>query len=71
MQVKSIAECSRDILQYFWPALSYNWYRKSIIGLFESGRLDRFYCIIFKWTFSNFAEPNYLGSLYLARSNLF
>ena len=27
MQVKSIAECSKgSILQYFWPALSYNWY---------------------------------------------
>ena len=24
MKVKSIAECSRSILQYFWPALSDN-----------------------------------------------
>ena len=27
MKVESIAECSpRSILQYFWPALSDNWY---------------------------------------------
>ena len=37
MKVKSIAECSKgSILQYFWPALSNNWYRKPIFGvLFE------------------------------------
>ena len=37
MKVKSIAECSPwTILQYFWPALSDNWFEKPIFGLFES-----------------------------------
>ena len=37
MKFESIAECSRrSILQYFWPALSDNWYWKPIFGvLFE------------------------------------
>ena len=40
MQVKSIAECSPwSILQYFSPALSYNW---SFLGM---AVLDGFYCI--------------------------
>ena len=39
MKVESIAECSPwSILQYFLPALSDNWFWKSIFGLFESGR---------------------------------
>ena len=38
MKVESISECSWSILQYFWPALSNNWSRKPIFGLFESGR---------------------------------
>ena len=38
MKVKSIAECfGWSILQYFWPALSYNWSWKPFFGLFESG----------------------------------
>ena len=38
MKVKSIAECSKgSILQYFWPALSDNWYWKPVFGRFESG----------------------------------
>ena len=38
MKVKSIAECSKgSILQYFWPALSDNWYWKQILVLFLSG----------------------------------
>ena len=37
MKVVSNAECSPwNILQYFWPALSDNWYWKLIFGLFES-----------------------------------
>ena len=40
MKVKSIAECSPwSILQYFWPALSDNWYWKSIFGALLSGCL--------------------------------
>ena len=40
MKVESTAEFSPwSILQYFWPALSYNW--KSICGLFESGRFTQ------------------------------
>ena len=38
MKVEIIAEC---ILQYFWPALSDNWYWKPIFGLFESGRFTQ------------------------------
>ena len=30
-----------SILQYFWPALSDNWYWKTIFGLFESGRFTQ------------------------------
>ena len=38
MKVKRIAECSPwSILQYFWPALSNNWFWKPIFGLFEGG----------------------------------
>ena len=42
MQVKSIAECSKGsilILQYFWPALKDNRYRRPILVFFLSGRL--------------------------------
>ena len=40
MKVNSIAECSKgSILQYFWPALSDNWYWKPILVFFLSGRL--------------------------------
>ena len=40
MKVKSIAECSPwSILQYFWPALSNNWYWKPILVFFLSGPL--------------------------------
>ena len=47
MKIESIAECFRSILQYFWPAFSYNWSWKPIFGLFESGRLRQvlLYCI--------------------------
>ena len=42
MKVKSIAECSPwSILQYFWPALSDNWYWKPICILFVSGRFTQ------------------------------
>ena len=35
MKVESSAECSPwSILQYFWPALSNNWFWKPIFGLF-------------------------------------
>ena len=30
-----------SILQYFWPALSYNWSWKPIFGLFESSRFTQ------------------------------
>ena len=33
MQVKSIAECSLSILQYFWAALGDNQSRRPIFGL--------------------------------------
>ena len=40
MRVKSIAEYSKgSILQYFWPALSYNRYWKQVLVFFLSGRL--------------------------------
>ena len=29
------------ILQYFWPALPYNWSWKQIVGLFESGHFTQ------------------------------
>ena len=47
MKVKSIAECSPwSNLQYFWPALSYNWSWKQIFGLFfRVAVLEWFYCI--------------------------
>ena len=35
MKVKSIAECSQSILQYFLPPLSKNWSWKPILSLFE------------------------------------
>ena len=44
MKVKSIAECPWSIrlaecpwiiLQYIWTALSDNWYRKPIVGIFS------------------------------------
>ena len=42
MKVESIAECSPwRILQYFWPALSDNWFWKSISCLYEGGRFTR------------------------------
>ena len=42
MKVKSIAECSSwSILQYCWPALSDNWYWKTIFGLFERVRFTQ------------------------------
>ena len=46
MKVKSIAECSRSILQYFWPALSDIRSWKSIFGLLRVAVLNRFYCIV-------------------------
>ena len=46
MKVESIAEFSTwSILQYFWPALSYNWSWNPIFGLFKSGRFTQ------KWAF--------------------
>ena len=42
MKVESIAECFHwSILQYFWPALSDNWYWKPILVFFLSGRLKQ------------------------------
>ena len=42
MKVESIAECSTwSALQYFWPALSDNWYWKLIFGIFESGHFTQ------------------------------
>ena len=38
MQVKSIAECSRSILQYFPPLLSYHLSLRPLFCLFLSGR---------------------------------
>ena len=40
MQVKIIAECSKEsILQYFWPSLSYNLSLRPLFLLFLSDRL--------------------------------
>ena len=40
MKVESIAECYPwSILQYFWPALSDDWYWKPFFLFFLSGRL--------------------------------
>ena len=40
MQVKSIAECSKEsILQYFWPSLIYHLPLRPLFCLFLSGRL--------------------------------
>ena len=39
MQVKSIAECSKGILQYFRPSLSYHLSLRYLFCLFLSGRL--------------------------------
>ena len=45
MKVKSIAECSPwSILQYFWPALSDNWFWKPIVFFLRVAVLHRFYC---------------------------
>ena len=41
MQVKSIAECS-ELLQYFWPSLSYHLSLSSLLSFFEWS-LYRFY----------------------------
>ena len=42
MQVESIAECFPwSNLQYFLPALTDEWSRKPIFGLFESGRFRK------------------------------
>ena len=42
MKVESSAECSKgSILQYFWPALNYNWSWNPIFGPFESGRFTQ------------------------------
>ena len=44
MQVKSIAECSKEsILQYFKPSLSYNLSFRSLFCLFLSGCLSQSY----------------------------
>ena len=46
MQVKSIAECSKEsILQYCQPSLSYHLSLRSLFCLFLSGRLSQVYCI--------------------------
>ena len=46
MKVQSIAECSLwSILQYFWPALGDNGYRKPILVLFWMAAQDRVYCM--------------------------
>ena len=48
MKVESIAECSPwSILQYFWPALSYNWSWKPFFGLFKSGCFTQ--VLLFVW----------------------
>ena len=48
MEVKSIAECSSwSILQYFWPALSDNWYWKPFFVFFLSGGLTQVLLYIF------------------------
>ena len=39
MQVKSFAECSKGILQYFGPSLSYRLSLRSLFCLFLSGHL--------------------------------
>ena len=39
MQVKSIVECSKSILQYLRPALSYHLSLRSLLCLFLSGHL--------------------------------
>ena len=50
MKVESIAECSPwSILQYFWPALSDNWYWKTKMFFF-SGRLRQ--VLLYKHVFS-------------------
>ena len=42
MQVKSIAECSKEsILQYFWPSSSYHLSFKSLFCLFLSGHFTQ------------------------------
>ena len=46
LQVKSIADCSRSILQYFRPSLSYHMSLIYLFCLFVSGGLRLFYCII-------------------------
>ena len=42
MKIESIAQCSPwSILQYFWPALSNNWFLKPIFCLFLSGHFTQ------------------------------
>ena len=41
MKVKSIKNA--PILQYFWPALSDNWFWKPIYAFLRVAALDRFY----------------------------
>ena len=42
MKVERIAECPPwSIVQYFWPALSDNWYWKQMFGLYESDRFTQ------------------------------
>ena len=45
MKVKSIAECSLwSILQYFWPASSYNSSKNKFLVFLRVIVLHRFYC---------------------------
>ena len=72
MKVESIAECSpSSILQYFWPALIDNWFKKQFLVFFLSGRLRQVLLYIyFLYVFqsllnqrSDTHSPQYLGSI--------
>ena len=50
MQVKVIAECSKEsILQYFRPSLSYHLSLRSLFGLFLSGCFTQVLLYVINW----------------------
>ena len=49
MKVETIAECSPwSIMQYFWPALSYNWSWNQFSVFYLSGHLRQVLLCLFK-----------------------
>ena len=71
MKVKSIAECSPwNILQYFWPAISFNRSWKPFFCLFERLFYIGFNVYYPLWTMSMYVTPLWTLSMYVTPCEL-